>query len=126
MKKIIISLLLFSFIIFWACEPTAPTQPTNQAINEGTLVLSKFVAVGNSLTAGFQSSGLVEDFQMNSYPYLISQQMGQAANFEQPIIASPGIGSPAGYGPQPLPAGTPGQEYHREDSWSAGTARQRE
>lgn len=87
-------------MIFWACMPTDPDQPTDESINAATLVLSKMVAVGNSLTAGFQSSGLVEDFQMNSYPYLIAQQMGQASIFEQPIISSPGIGSPSGYAPQ--------------------------
>jgi lysophospholipase L1-like esterase len=100
MKKIITSLLLFSFMLFWACTPTDPTQPEDESINEGTLVLSKMVAVGNSLTAGVQSTGLVRDFQEHSYPYLIAQQMGQASNFQQPIVESPGIGSPTGYTPQ--------------------------
>ena len=100
MKKIIISMLLFGFLIFMACTPTDPTQPEDESINAGTLVLSKMVAVGNSLTAGVQSTGLREDFQMHSYPYLIAQQMGRAASFEQPIVASPGLGSPLGMTPQ--------------------------
>jgi len=102
MKKIITLLIISSICIFIACTPENPTQVTDESINAGTLVLSKMVAVGNSITAGFQSSGLVEDFQMNSYPYLIAQQMGQAADFEQPIIAAPGIGSPAGFSPQQI------------------------
>ncbi|MCP4414185.1 MAG: hypothetical protein GY808_16640, partial [Gammaproteobacteria bacterium] len=100
MNKIIIFLLILSFSIFIACTPEAPTQEKDTSIDENTLVLRKLVTVGNSLTAGIQSSGLVQDFQEHSYPYLIAQQMGQAANFQQPIIASPGIGSPSGYGPQ--------------------------
>ncbi|MFC2088582.1 hypothetical protein ACFLSX_03195 [Calditrichota bacterium] len=100
MKKFIISLLLFSFMIFWACMPTDPDQPTDESINAASLVLSKMVAVGNSLTAGVQSTGLLQDFQMHSYPYLIAQQMGQAANFQQPLVASPGLGSPLGMTPQ--------------------------
>jgi len=100
MKKYIALLMITSVLAFIACTPESPTQVTDESINTGTLVLSKFVTVGNSLTAGFQSSGLCEDFQMKSYPYLIAQQMGQAANFEQPIIANPGIGSPAGMTPQ--------------------------
>jgi lysophospholipase L1-like esterase len=118
MKKIILFLMVTSLFIFIACEPDAPTQPTDESINANTLVLRKLVTVGNSLTAGFQSSGLVEDFQMNSYPYLIAQQMGQAATFEQPIIAAPGIGSPAGYGPQEYNAGVISQDPLTVDPFS--------
>jgi hypothetical protein len=118
MKKIILFLLVASFFIFIACTPEAPTQEKDESINANTLVLRKLVTVGNSLTAGFQSSGLVEDFQMNSYPYLIAQQIGQAATFEQPIIAAPGIGSPAGYGPQTYSAGVISQAPLTVDPFS--------
>ena len=105
MKKIISLLLITILFAFIACTPTAPDQEADESINANTLVLRKMVTVGNSLTAGFQSSGLVEDFQMNSYPYLIAQQLGQTADFQQPLIASPGIGSPAGFAPQSYNAG---------------------
>ncbi|MFZ0389761.1 MAG: SGNH/GDSL hydrolase family protein, partial [Calditrichia bacterium] len=62
------------------------------------LVLTKMVAVGNSLTAGYQSAGLVQEFQKHSYPYLIARQIGQADRFEQPLIAEPGISSTPGVG----------------------------
>ena len=77
-----------------ARQPAAPQL--NVTINE--LATSKMVAVGNSLTAGFQSSGMLEDFQLNSYPYLVAQQMGKT-EFEQPLIAEPGIGSTPGMTP---------------------------
>lgn len=50
-----------------------------------------YVAIGNSLTAGFQSGGMRADWQRNSYPALIAKAMG-IADFQMPIIDSPGIG----------------------------------
>lgn len=53
---------------------------------------SGYVAVGNSLTSGFQSGGLREDWQKASYPAVIAQQMG-IDDFQLPLIDSPGIGA---------------------------------
>ncbi|NOQ96654.1 MAG: hypothetical protein GQ561_00655, partial [Calditrichae bacterium] len=92
MKKLIIYVLLTGVVFFIACGLEDPTKPEITAINPNQLVLLKTVAIGNSLTAGVQSAGIVEDFQLNSYPYLIAQQMGQAGNFEQPLLAEPGVG----------------------------------
>ena len=103
MKKYIIFLAILSILLLAGCEPEQPSAPQLD-VRISTLLLSKMVAVGNSLTAGFQSSGLVEDFQLHSYPYLIAQKMGMATQFEQPLIASPGIGSPAGKTPNILPS----------------------
>lgn len=58
----------------------------------------KYVALGDSLTAGVQSAGIVSDFQFNSFPYLISLQLG-IDNFEQPLVSQPGIGFEAGKTP---------------------------
>jgi len=57
-----------------------------------TLPARKYVALGNSLTAGFQSGGLAEKYQTQSYPALLAQAMG-INDFEQPLIENPGIGS---------------------------------
>ncbi len=100
MKKIISIILLSGMIFFYACTPDQPSAPVLN-VTTSELAMSKMVAIGNSLTAGFQSSGLMEDFQLNSYPYLVSQQMGQT-EFEQPIIGEPGIGSPSGMTPMYL------------------------
>lgn len=51
-----------------------------------------YVAVGNSLTAGFQSGGLRKDFQEASYPVLLAKAMG-LDDFQIPAIDTPGIGS---------------------------------
>lgn len=50
-----------------------------------------YVAVGNSLTAGYQSGGLKEEWQKISYPAVIAEKMG-LTDFQLPLIASPGIG----------------------------------
>lgn len=57
-----------------------------------TLPHRKYVAMGNSLTAGFQSSGLSEEFQTASYPALLAQAMGDQ-DFMQPLVEKPGIAS---------------------------------
>lgn len=47
------------------------------------------IAVGDSLTAGFQNNSLSEKGQVNSYTYFIAQQVGTYMFL--PLIASPGI-----------------------------------
>jgi len=55
---------------------------------------SRYVAIGDSLTAGFTSGGLVQTYQVNSYPALIHRQAtGSDSGFEQPLITPPGIPS---------------------------------
>jgi lysophospholipase L1-like esterase len=59
----------------------------------GTLSISSYVSVGNSLTAGFQSNALYESSQKYSYPSLIAGQLnasGAALTFVQPLWGDPG------------------------------------
>ena len=57
---------------------------------------SRYVAIGDSLTAGFASGGLVQTVQVNSYPALIHRQAtGSDTGFEQPLVTPPGIPRPA-------------------------------
>ncbi len=89
MIRFIGNIMVAGLTIFFSCSSDEPTQPVEDT---GLPVLNKMVAIGNSLTAGVQSGGLVDDFQLNSYPYLIAQQMGKSADFQQPLIAKPGVG----------------------------------
>ena len=84
-KKIFVYLCLFCIFIL-SCSKDNPTEPTDRS------VLDKMVAIGNSLTAGVQSGGLVQEFQLHSYPYLIAKQIGKADDFQQPLISPPGVG----------------------------------
>jgi lysophospholipase L1-like esterase len=51
---------------------------------------STYVALGDSLTAGFSDGSLVETHQRVSYPALLATQAGVTA-FEQPLVSQPGI-----------------------------------
>lgn len=90
-------LLLGTLLAFGGCSLEAPDDPSGQINAPGIEDAgARYVAVGNSLTAGFMDGGLVMSGQMYSYPNLIAMQMGlTGAQFTQPYIASPGIGSSA-------------------------------
>ncbi|HEX6981151.1 MAG TPA: SGNH/GDSL hydrolase family protein [Balneolaceae bacterium] len=64
-----------------------------EPINSGEADFSTYVAVGNSLTAGFQNNALYASAQEFSYPNLIARQIRQEENFSQPLISDPGLGS---------------------------------
>ncbi len=57
----------------------------------GDADFTSYVAIGNSLTAGYQSAALTSTTNDFSYPNLIAQQVGTA--FVQPEIDYPGIGA---------------------------------
>jgi lysophospholipase L1-like esterase len=65
------------------------------AVPAATLAQADFttyVALGDSLTAGFWSGGLVRTLQATSYPSIIHRMAtGGAAVFEQPLVSEPGI-----------------------------------
>ncbi|MEJ2635293.1 MAG: SGNH/GDSL hydrolase family protein [Calditrichia bacterium] len=103
MKKLVLLLLLAGILLYLGCTAENPEQPKLNILRQ-QLVLSKMAAVGNSLTAGFQSAGLKKEFQEHSYPNLIAKQMGNN-DFQMPLISDPGIGTSsvaAGYASTPL------------------------
>lgn len=104
MKKLIFLLIITGLFVFLACEVDTPQQPQYNIL-QNQLVLRKMVAVGNSLTMGIQSGGIIKDFQLHSYPYFIAQQMGKASEFQQPIVEAPGLGQ-GGLGPMKFENGT--------------------
>jgi len=91
MKNWIYKILLSSFasVLIYGCTPEIDVpDPTS-----GGADFSNYVAVGNSLTAGYADNGLYAESQMQSYPALIAEQMNEItpSNFVQPDI--PGNGS---------------------------------
>lgn len=60
------------------------------AQSTGSADFSRYVAIGDSLTHGYASGGVVSTVQVNSYPALIARQAG-APDFQQPLISAPGI-----------------------------------
>ena len=78
MKQFIVLFITLAALIaalLIGCTDSAPTAP---AIGLGNSTITKYVAIGNSLTAGYQSAGLYESAQIYSYPNLIAQQLRKA------------------------------------------------
>lgn len=60
-------------------------------VDSGNADFSSYVAVGNSLTAGYQNDALYKTGQEYSFPNLIARQINQSEEFNQPLISNPGI-----------------------------------
>lgn len=72
-----------------ACDGDSPAGP-----DDGALDLSRYVAIGNSLTSGYMNGALGIEGQACSYPRLVAGQAGAGAGFSQPLVAAPGISEP--------------------------------
>src|SRR5690606_34379504 len=59
-------------------------------LSRGSLDLSKYVAVGNSLTAGYQDNGLYLEGQVYSYPNILANQFSfvGGGSFPQPLFSA--------------------------------------
>ncbi|QKJ29508.1 G-D-S-L family lipolytic protein [Mucilaginibacter mali] len=77
-------LVFAGLLAFTACK-TNITTPTPTA---GSANFSRYIAVGNSLTAGYADGGLYRDGQLNSYPSIIAKQMASVGGgtFTQPLF----------------------------------------
>jgi hypothetical protein len=88
-----IALALGISLFATSCKPKldAP-EPT-----KGSLDVTNYVAIGNSITSGFADAALYYDGQMVSYPNLLAEQFKQigGGEFKQPLVpqSSAGIGS---------------------------------
>jgi len=66
-------------------EETAPLEEFNQ----GSANFSNYVALGNSLTAGFSDAALYKVSQENSIPAILAKQFAAVGNggpFKQPLM----------------------------------------
>jgi hypothetical protein len=93
-KNILYTVALCGSIV--ACKPTID-EP---AVSKGSLDVTKYVAVGNSITAGYADNALYYDGQQVSYANLLAGQFTRigAGEFKQPLIdpTSVGIGASGG------------------------------
>lgn len=105
-------LILAVLISFAACKPEIDDFTTTS----GEADFSNYVALGNSLTAGYADGELYKSGQENSYPSMLATQFGAAGGgeFKQPLMLDEyGFGSrllldaslpgpvPAGVSPDP-------------------------
>jgi lysophospholipase L1-like esterase len=72
------------------CQPDIDAN--GPAPSAGSLDFTSYVAVGNSLTAGYSDGGLYNEVQAVSYPALLAQQFAKTgkgpANFVQPLFST--------------------------------------
>ena len=100
--------VLGAIVAVAACENKAtllgPTTPA------GGPIFSSYVALGNSITAGYQSGGINDSTQRQSYARLLANQMG--SQYHYPSLAMPGCPPPIANGltgarlPSPVPCAT--------------------
>ena len=71
------------------CGGDSPAGPTEEGVD-----LARYVAIGNSLTAGYMNGALGIEGQSCSYPRLVAGQAGAGGGFSQPLVSAPGISEP--------------------------------
>ena len=89
MKKIInILAVLLVVLSFTACQPEFSEPIGEQTYTSGEADFSNYVAVGNSLTAGYTNGTLYKSGQANSFPSILANQMKLAGggDFTQPYM----------------------------------------
>jgi hypothetical protein len=86
--------ILAGSLLLASCRPTIQT-PT---ATHGTADFTRYIALGNSLTAGYADGGLYLAGQMNSYPSIIAKQMLAVGggSFTQPLF-TPDQANGSGY-----------------------------
>jgi len=72
-----------------ACSDTVPVVLGPKAVDP---MFTSYVAMGNSITAGYQSGGIVDSTQRESYAFLLAQQMN--TRYVYPSLAFPGCAPP--------------------------------
>ncbi len=85
--KSFVATLVTGFAIT-SCTPNIDAP----AVSKGTATFTKYVAIGNSLTAGFADGGVYREGQLNSYPNLIATQFKTVGGgeFRQPLFTEGG------------------------------------
>jgi hypothetical protein len=78
--------ILLGLLFIAACKPDIHSP----APSKGSADFSRFIAVGNSLTAGYSNGGLYLDGQLNSYPAIMAKQMATVGGgaFNQPLFTT--------------------------------------
>ncbi|MCP4549132.1 MAG: hypothetical protein GY835_21985 [bacterium] len=90
-SRLLIAGILVLAVVVTGCSVLFPEEEalTRGTPSSGTADFSVYVALGNSLTAGYQSGALYESAQQFSYPALLADVM--TTTCEQPLIADPGL-----------------------------------
>ena len=76
---------LAALALLAGCKPDLESSPKASA---GDADFARYIAVGNSLTAGFADNGLYREGQLSSYPSILAQQFRAVGGgeFRQPLF----------------------------------------
>lgn len=78
-----------------ACQPELDAP----SVDKGSADFTRYISVGNSLTAGFMDNGLYLEGQRSSYPSILARQFQQAGggDFVQPLFDQPNQQNGSGF-----------------------------
>lgn len=86
----LLSIILLSALFVISCDDYTELDAPIQNGTSGTANFNRFVTIGNSITAGYQSGTIYESGQMYAYGNLIAKQVG--VDFQMPYVSDPGLG----------------------------------
>ena len=88
MKKLYISTVAATLLLAASCKTDFENSTEDVVVTSGEANFSKYVSLGNSLTAGYRDGALYADGQNESYPSMIAKQMQSAGGgeFKQPLM----------------------------------------
>lgn len=88
-------LLASGALLLASCQPDIDAPK----VDKGSADFTRYISVGNSLTAGFMDNGLYLEGQQNSYPSILAQQFQQAGGgeFVQPLFNQPNQQNGSGF-----------------------------
>lgn len=90
-KKSIAKLSVFIFLFIFACTLQEPKITKTTLSSNEKMLFSRYMALGDNFVSGYQNAALRVRDQKYSFPALIAKQ-GETPDFQQPLIANPGIG----------------------------------
>jgi len=96
LNKILVTAIVAALIVFSGCKlekPSITSSADVQLSTETTDLFARYVTLGNSLTAGYQSGALTAKHQEFSYVQQIASQAGVGETFAQPLLGYPGLGT---------------------------------
>ena len=87
-KYILLAAILIGFTACSSDDDSSNSSEVLPPLTAGTANLSKYVSIGNSLTAGFTDNALFIATQENSFPNILAQKFGLAGGgaFTQPLM----------------------------------------
>ncbi len=86
----LLTLLIFGALFIVSCDDYTDLEAPVQNSVSGNANFERFVTIGNSITAGYQSGTIYQSGQMYSYGNLIARQVGTP--YEVPYVSDPGLG----------------------------------